>query len=520
MLRRSTAAIAVLVSLCSLLSIASGTTASAVADIAGMSVFLDPGHSGASDSSITRQVTNGRGGTKDCQTTGTATSDGYPEHSFTWAVVLQVRDALNRLGVLTEISRDNDNTVGPCIDQRAAAANAMRPNAIVSIHADGGPSSGRGFHVNYSSPPLNDSQSGPAVQLATIMRDSLVASGLQESTYIGSNGLYGRADSRRAQSGRVSGDPCRTRQHEERRRRRSDRKPRWSGEVCRGCHSGNRRLSQREGSGVATWPVTLTELARHIAASPTRRRSRRTRIALAIAGVVSLVFVLGVAAAGGVVVGHHLGSGSSSREATPPTSGQATPSSAVSTPAQPTPSTSTTLADDFKQLQDGLQAQVGVVIAPVGNGNSPLIFGDWKSGPAWSTIKVPLAIAALREEEPPHVTDEMRAAITESDNAAAESIWQGLGTPVIAAHKVEDVLRQTGDDTVVQSQKVRPEFTAFGQTDWPLTEQTRFLAVAACDASNKPILDLMGQVEASQAWGLGRISWDPIQGRLGAVALR
>lgn len=194
MLRRSTAAIAVLVSLCSLLSIASGTTASAVADIAGMSVFLDPGHSGASDSSITRQVTNGRGGTKDCQTTGTATSDGYPEHSFTWAVVLQVRDALNRLGVLTEISRDNDNTVGPCIDQRAAAANAMRPNAIVSIHADGGPSSGRGFHVNYSSPPLNDSQSGPAVQLATIMRDSLVTSGLQESTYIGSNGLYGRAD--------------------------------------------------------------------------------------------------------------------------------------------------------------------------------------------------------------------------------------------------------------------------------------------------------------------------------------
>ena len=32
---------------------------------------------------------------------------------------------------------------------------AMRPDAIVSIHADGGPASGSGFHVNYSSPPLN-----------------------------------------------------------------------------------------------------------------------------------------------------------------------------------------------------------------------------------------------------------------------------------------------------------------------------------------------------------------------------
>jgi N-acetylmuramoyl-L-alanine amidase len=70
----------------------------------------------------------------------------------------------------------------------------MHPDAIISIHADGAPPSGRGFHVNYSSPPLNDAQGGPAVQLANTMRDSLAASGLQPSTYIGSNGLYGRAD--------------------------------------------------------------------------------------------------------------------------------------------------------------------------------------------------------------------------------------------------------------------------------------------------------------------------------------
>ena len=179
--------------LCSLLSIINATTASA-AGIAGMAVFLDPGHSGASDSSITRQVSNGRGGTKDCQTTGTSTSDGYPEHTFTWDVVMLVRDQLEQLGVRTQLSRDNDSSVGPCIDERAAKANAMKPDAIVSIHADGGPASGRGFHVNYSNPPLNDVQAVQAVQLATVMRDSLVASGLQRSTYIGSEGLYGRAD--------------------------------------------------------------------------------------------------------------------------------------------------------------------------------------------------------------------------------------------------------------------------------------------------------------------------------------
>lgn len=164
------------------------------ANVAGMAVFLDPGHNSVADASITRQVPNGRGGTKDCNTTGTATNNGYPEHAFNWDVVTRISDSLNQMGVRTALSRDNDNSVGPCIDQRAAMANAMHPDAIISIHADAGPPSRRGFHVNYSSPPLNDAQAGPAVQLATTMRDSLIASGMQPSTYIGSNGLYGRAD--------------------------------------------------------------------------------------------------------------------------------------------------------------------------------------------------------------------------------------------------------------------------------------------------------------------------------------
>jgi N-acetylmuramoyl-L-alanine amidase len=177
-----------------LVPISNEPSVSAAPNIAGMAVFLDPGHNGVYDSSITRQVPNGRGGTKQCNTTGAATNDGYPEHAFNWDVVLRIRDALTHMGARTELSRDDDNSVGPCVDQRAARANAMRPDAIVSIHADGGPPSGRGFHVNYSAPPLNDTQSGPAVQLAHTMRDSLVDAGLQPSTYVGSDGLYGRAD--------------------------------------------------------------------------------------------------------------------------------------------------------------------------------------------------------------------------------------------------------------------------------------------------------------------------------------
>lgn len=166
----------------------------APSSIAGMVVFIDPGHNGSNDASINRQVPTGRGGTKDCQTSGTATNTGYMEHSFTWDTALRVRAELTALGVRTALSRANDSGLGPCVDERANAANALRPNAILSIHADGGPPSGRGFHVNYSAPPLNQAQAGPSVQYARIMRDQLQASGIPPANYIGQNGLYGRSD--------------------------------------------------------------------------------------------------------------------------------------------------------------------------------------------------------------------------------------------------------------------------------------------------------------------------------------
>jgi N-acetylmuramoyl-L-alanine amidase len=159
-----------------------------------MAVFLDPGHNGANDASLSQQVPNGRGGTKQCNTSGAATNDGYSEHAFNWDVVGRINALLNEAGVRTDMSRHDDNSAGPCVDHRAALANAMHPDAIVSIHADGGPPSGHGFHVNYSSPPLNDAQAGPALQLAHAMRDALVAAGYQPSTYVGSDGLYGRDD--------------------------------------------------------------------------------------------------------------------------------------------------------------------------------------------------------------------------------------------------------------------------------------------------------------------------------------
>lgn len=168
-------------------------TAQAAPSLAGMIVFLDPGHQAAMDG-MSRQVPTGRGGTKDCQASGTSTDDGFPEHTFTWDTVLRIRQELSKLGVRTAMSRGNDTGPGPCVDARAAMANAVQPNAIVSIHGDGGPASGRGFHILYSSPPLNQVQAGPSVRFAQTMRDQLVASGLPAANYIGSDGLDARSD--------------------------------------------------------------------------------------------------------------------------------------------------------------------------------------------------------------------------------------------------------------------------------------------------------------------------------------
>lgn len=179
------------------------------------------------------------------------------------------------------------------------------------------------------------------------------------------------------------------------------------------------------------------------------------------------------------------------------------------------PGNTAALVRAFPQLESRVKAAIGIALAPVG-GSAPLLsFGEWRSGPAWSTMKVPLGIAALREGDPRDVSAQITAAITESDNTAAEAIWAGLGDPVTAAAKIEAVLEEAGDFTRVEAQKVRKEFSAYGQTEWLLTEQVRFLSIAACDRRNARVFSLMGQIEKDQRWGLGTIAGTQFKGGWG-----
>ena len=68
---------------------------------------------------------------------------------------------------------------------------------------------------------------------------------------------------------------------------------------------------------------------------------------------------------------------------------------------------------------------------------------------------------------------------------------------------VEDILRLGGDaTTVVQSQRVRPEFTAFGQTVWSLDDQTRFAAHLPCLGMAEADAVITQMSNSAQRWGI------------------
>lgn len=81
----------------------------------------------------------------------------------------------------------------------------------------------------------------------------------------------------------------------------------------------------------------------------------------------------------------------------------------------------------FEQLRAPIPATIGIAIAAPG-AEAVYSWGEWSTGVAWSTSKVPLAIAAIRSDRS-RAEGLVPKMITESDNAVAETLWSQLGTP-------------------------------------------------------------------------------------------
>ncbi|MBT0565576.1 N-acetylmuramoyl-L-alanine amidase [Williamsia sp. CHRR-6] len=187
----------------------SATTPSATTPIrnalVGKTVFLDPGHqASAVGHSLTRQVPDGRGGMKDCQTSGATGVNGATEHTVNWDVVQLIKAGLQSQGATVVLSRPDDVGWGGCVDERAAAANAAKADLAVSIHADSTALTAdpgkKGFHIIVPQLPVPD-PTVSAVQgttgraAATQMRDSFKAAGFPTANYAGVvDGLQTRSD--------------------------------------------------------------------------------------------------------------------------------------------------------------------------------------------------------------------------------------------------------------------------------------------------------------------------------------
>lgn len=178
----------------------SAVPASADTSLAGRTIHVDAGHNGANGRNpqiINRLVDAGNGIRKPCNTTGTQTNDGrLTESAFNLRVAMHLRAKLRARGANVVMTRMTDRGVGPCIDERAAIGNRAKADAVISIHADGGPPGGRGFHVIH---PGRIRGSDPARlrasrRLAVLTRSALWARGQRSANYIGRKGLDERTD--------------------------------------------------------------------------------------------------------------------------------------------------------------------------------------------------------------------------------------------------------------------------------------------------------------------------------------
>lgn len=177
----------------------SARNTSPLASVRGKTIAIDPGHNGGNYQHTTEinKLVNAGTVMKACDTTGTSTNSGYSESAYNLDVALRLSAILKRAGARVVLTRSTDTGWGPCITERAAIGNSAHAAAAISIHADGGPATGHGFHVIYppSIPNLTDDIASSSYQLALAIRAAFHAgTDMPYATYIGQEGLDERND--------------------------------------------------------------------------------------------------------------------------------------------------------------------------------------------------------------------------------------------------------------------------------------------------------------------------------------
>jgi N-acetylmuramoyl-L-alanine amidase len=180
-------------------SISSSASPSSVAlPLAGSVVGIDPGHNGGNFTDpgfINQLIWNGRE-EEACDTAGTETAGGYTEALFNFHVASHLRDDLVAAGATVVMTRKTNNGVGPCVNHRAEIINAAHADVAIDIHADGGPTWGRGFTVlEPVADGPNDKVIRDSIGFGRTVRSALLKyTRMPQSDYYGHNGVIFRND--------------------------------------------------------------------------------------------------------------------------------------------------------------------------------------------------------------------------------------------------------------------------------------------------------------------------------------
>jgi N-acetylmuramoyl-L-alanine amidase len=166
--------------------------------LAGKIIGIDPGHNGGNFTAaavIDALIWNGRE-SETCDTTGTATASGYTEAQFNFAVARYLRADLVAEGAKVVTTRGSNTGVGPCVTTRARIINRAHANVAIDIHADGGPSWGRGFTVlEPVADGPNDQVITSSIRFGADVRTAMLRyTRMPQSTYDGTLGVMFRDD--------------------------------------------------------------------------------------------------------------------------------------------------------------------------------------------------------------------------------------------------------------------------------------------------------------------------------------
>lgn len=182
------------------------------------------------------------------------------------------------------------------------------------------------------------------------------------------------------------------------------------------------------------------------------------------------------------------------------------PAPSTTAPSTPPPAAQPLLADVVAEIEARFGGQMGIATTGAAG---PVTAGYDAASPAWSTIKVPIAVAALRAD--PAQASNAELAITISDNTAAERLYAAAGPEA-----VDQVLAEAGLSTAVNQARLRPEFSTFGQTALTAADEAQLAATLPCVDGAEPVIAMMGRITPGQAYGLGavpgavfKVGWGP-----------